>query len=303
MSVAADLLARFSGPIAPVLTCFDEEGELDLSRYAAEVEFLLASDVAGVSPGGSTGEGAALTDDELGQLVRLIKDKNDPRPIVAGVIRTSTKQAVRTAEVARDAGADALMVTPTFYNVLVPNDEGNLRFYSALAAVGLPVVIYNVVPQNVITPGLARRVMEIPNLLGVKQSVGGIQAMVEMRHAIEGRSLTFAATDELLPTCYLLGAEGAISAIVGLFPNVSARLWQLVRDGELAEALAIQKAMYPLWEIIRGGQFPARMKVAARATGREVGLSRSPLVDGDPVLQQAITEAVAAIEAQIGTLS
>ncbi|MCW5951423.1 MAG: dihydrodipicolinate synthase family protein [Propionibacteriaceae bacterium] len=303
MSVAPDLLARFSGPIAPVLTSFDADGELDLGRYASEVDFLLASDVAGISPGGSTGEGAALTDDELGQLVRLIKDRNDPRPIVAGVIRTSTKLAVRTAEVAKEAGADALMVTPTFYNVLVPNDEGNLRFYSALAEVGLPVIIYNVIPQNVVTPGLARRVMEIPNLLGVKQSVGGIQAMVEMRQAIEGRGLTFAATDELLPTCYLLGAEGAISAIVGLFPNVSAKLWRLVRDGGLAEALAIQKAMYPLWEIIRGGQFPARMKVAARVTGRDVGLSRSPLVDGDPVLQQAITGAVTTIESQIGTLS
>lgn len=303
MTVSAALAARFAGPIAPVLTSFDAAGELDLGRCSNEVDFLLASDIAGISPGGSTGEGAALTDEELGQLVNLIKAKNDPRPIVAGVIRTSTRQAVRAAQVARDAGADALMVTPTFYNVLVPNDEGNLRFYSALAEVGLPVIIYNVVPQNVISPALAGQLIEIPNLLGVKQSVGGIQAMVEMRHAIEGRGLTFAATDELLPTCYLLGAEGAISAIVGLFPNISARLWALVQAGEIAEALAIQKVMYPLWEIIRGGQFPARMKVAAHATGRDIGLSRSPLVDGDPVLAKAITETVTSIESRIGALS
>lgn len=303
MVIVSEPAARFLGPIAPVLTSFDADGELDLGRCSDEVDFLLASGIAGISPGGSTGEGAALSDDELGRLVGLIKAKGDSRPIVAGVIRTSTKQAVAAARVARDAGADAVMVTPTFYNVLVPNDEGNLRFYLALAEVGLPVIIYNVVPQNVITPVLADRLFEIPNLLGVKQSVGGVQAMVEMRHAIEGRGLTFAATDELLPTCYLLGAEGAISAIVGLFPNVSAELWRLVREGNLAEALAIQKAMYPLWEIIRGGQFPARMKVAARATGRDVGLSRSPLVDGDPVLQQAIGEAVTTIESQIGSLS
>ncbi len=303
MSVTPELAARFQGPIAPVLTSFDADGELDLGRYSDEVDFLLASGITGISPGGSTGEGAALTDDELGQLVGLIKAKGDPRPIVAGVIRTSTKLAVQTALVARNAGADALMVTPTFYNVLIPDDEGNLRFYSAVAEVGLPVVIYNVVPQNVIAPALADRLIDVPNLLGVKQSVGGIQAMVEMRNTIEGRGLTFAATDELLPTCYLLGAEGAISAIVGLFPNISARLWHLVREGELTEALAIQKAMYPLWEIIRGGQFPARMKVAAQATGRDVGMSRSPLVDGDPVLQKAIVEAVATIESQIGALS
>jgi 4-hydroxy-tetrahydrodipicolinate synthase len=50
---------------------------------------------------------------------------------------------------AKAAGANALMVTPVFYNVLVPDEKGNYSFYEAIAeAADLPVIIYNVVPQN-----------------------------------------------------------------------------------------------------------------------------------------------------------
>ena len=49
------------------------------------------------------------------------------------------------------------MVTPTFYNVLVPDDRGNEKFYRAISeAVGLPIIIYNVIPQNEIAPSCSR---------------------------------------------------------------------------------------------------------------------------------------------------
>lgn len=303
MSVSVETKNCFLGPIAPVMTSFDAQGEVDFDRYREEVGFLLHSDISGISPGGSTGEGAALTDEELVKMIGIIKATGDSRPVVAGVIRTSTRFAVDTAKAARDAGADVLMVTPTFYNVLVPNEAGNLAFYEAVCEVGLPVVIYNVVPQNTITPAAAQQIMEIPNMLGVKQSVGGLPAMYEMQNAIGANSLVYAATDEMLPTCYLLGAQGAISAIVGLFPNMSAHLWNLVQTGQLEEALRIQKAMYPIWEIIRGGQFPARMKVAAKATGRDLGYSRSPLLDGDPELQLRIETVLGQVQAKVGPLT
>lgn len=303
MVVSASVKDRIRGPIAPLLTSFTDTGEVDWDACQREVEFLLASGVAGISPGGSTGEGAALEDNELSRLVSLAKGMNDPRPVVAGVIRTSTRAAITTAKTALDAGADALMVTPTFYNVLVPDDDGNMEFYQRLCELGLPVVIYNVVPQNTITPQLADRLVEIPNLLGIKQSVGGIQAMFEMQVALGDRGSVYAATDEMLPTCYALGAEGAISAIVGLFPNLSAKQWSLVQEGNLEKALELQRIMLPLWQIIRGGQFPSRMKVAAAAAGRQVGRSRSPLHDGDNALATEIQSAIASIVSQIGALS
>ena len=43
-------------------------------------------------------------------------------------MRTCTRDAVNAGIKAKEAGADAIMVTPTAYNVLVPNEEACLTF-------------------------------------------------------------------------------------------------------------------------------------------------------------------------------
>jgi 4-hydroxy-tetrahydrodipicolinate synthase len=272
---------EFGGIVPPVISTFREDETIDAARYRREVRYLLDAGVHGISPGGSTGEGAALSDAELVEMIGLIRDENRAGvPVIAGVARSSTAAAVTTGLAAKAAGADALMVTPTFYNVLVPDAAGNARFYRAISdAVGLPIIIYNVVPQNEISSELMAELLEIEHVVGVKQSVGGIMAMYDMRMTCGDRGMVFAATDEMIHSCFALGADGAISAILALFPRLSVRMWDLTRAGRFAEALAIQNRLYPLWKIVRGPQFPARMKAAAKLLGRDCGWSKSPMSD------------------------
>lgn len=289
--------AALTGIIAPVLTPFTADGAVDLDAFRREVRVLLDAGVHGISPGGSTGEGAALTDDELVSMIEVIRAENHGGvPVVAGVIRSSTPAAVRTGLLARDAGADTLMVTPTFYNVLVPDAAGNRLFYQTLSdEVGLPIVIYNVVPQNEIGSELAAELLDIDNVVGIKQSVGGIMAMYDMRVLCRDKGSVYAATDEMLASCYALGADGAISAILALFPRTSVRMWDLVQAGRHEEALALQDRLYPVWRLVRGGQFPARMKAAAAAMGRDAGHPRSPLTPADDALRAELEDALAGI--------
>lgn len=265
------------GLIAPALTPFTADGTIDFGIYRDQVDSLLGQGVHGISPGGSTGEGAALEDEELGRLVADARTAAGDRPVVAGVIRTSTQSAVRTALVARDAGATALMVTPTFYNVLVPDDAGNESFYRAISdEVGLPIIIYNVVPQNEISPQLFTRLLEIEHVAGVKQSVGGVMAMYDMRLTAGPSAAVYAATDELLFTCFELGADGAISAVLSLFPAECRQMWDFAQDGRHAEGRALQDDIFAIWKVVRGPQFPSRMKAALSILGRDLGESRSP---------------------------
>ncbi len=270
---------KFSGIIPPIITPFDESGNIDRNIFKREVRHLINCGVHGLSPGGSTGEGAALTDEELAELIRIISEENIERlPIVAGVIRTSTQAAVKTALAAKAAGADALMVTPVFYNVLVPDEKGNYSFYKAISdAVGLPIIIYNVVPQNEITSEAFSRLLEIPNVIGIKQSVGGIMAFYDMVITNGEKGMIYAATDEMLYSTFDLGADGAISAVISLFPKLCVKIWDLVKQGNRAEAKRIQDEMYPIWKLIRGPQFPARIKAALKIMGRDCGISRSPM--------------------------
>ena len=284
-----------TGIIPPIVTPFNADGSINYETFKREVAHLCACGVHGLSPGGSTGEGAALTNDELAHLSTIARAESGGRlPVVAGVIRTSTHEAVRTAITASEAGADALMVTPVFYNVLVPDDEGNEAFYRELSdKVGLPIVVYNVVPQNEIRSDFFARMLDrVEHVVGIKQSAGGVMGFYEMKQMVGNRGLVFSATDEMLYSTFALGADGAISAILSLVPKTCVAMWNATRAGDHATARAMQDELYPLWKAVRGNQFPARMKAALRVMGRDCGLPRSPMVMPDEQYVRRISELV-----------
>lgn len=171
------MVKKYEGIIPPIVTPFDEAGEINESCLRREMELCMEAGAHGLSVGGSTGEGPTLHDDELCRMLEIGREFVGPeQTLVCGVMRMSTRDAVATGLRAREAGADAIMVTPTAYNVLVPNAEGMFSFYSTISReVGLPVIIYNVIPQNTISPALFHRLLdETEHVMGIKQSVGGI---------------------------------------------------------------------------------------------------------------------------------
>jgi len=134
----------FKGIIAPVTTPFNDNDEINEEKFRKEVKYLLDCGIDGISPSGSTGEGATLSDNELIRLVEIIKEENVNKiPIVCGIIRNSTHEAIKAAKAVKGVGADAIMVTPTFYLGGTDN-KGNYEFYRKLTEeVGLPIIVYN----------------------------------------------------------------------------------------------------------------------------------------------------------------
>lgn len=269
---------KIEGIVPPLVTPFKKNGEIDWPRVRQEIKFLISCGVDAISPGGSTGEGAALDDDELVALVKEIRSISSTIPIVCGVIRNSTKAAVRAGKAVEAAGASALMVTPVSYNVLVPDDEGNYNFYKTISDnVSLPIIIYNVVPQNTIKADLFDRLLDIKNVYGIKQSCGSIPAFYDMMVKCGTKGKIFSATDEMIASTFELGAHGAISAILSVFPKESVKMWKLVKEGNVKKALEMQKQLYPVWMAIAGNQFPIRVKYAIKLLGRDLGYTRSPI--------------------------
>lgn len=268
------------GMIPPILTPFNQDGSINEVLLAKEMDYAINAGVHGISVGGSTGEGPTLRDEELRDLITIAKEHVRPeQPIVCGIMRTCTRDAVRAGLVAKEAGADAIMVTPTAYNVLVPDEEGMFAFYSTLSEqVELPIIIYNVIPQNTIQPRLFHRLLnETDYVFAIKQSVGGVPALYAMKMECGDKGTLFAATDDMLATCFSLGAKGAISAVVSAFPSYSMDIWNAAQRGDWETAYAIQDKLYHPWQCIAGNQFPIRMKYALQVMGRDAGYCRSPI--------------------------
>ena len=271
---------KIAGIIPPIVTPFDPDGSINLKLAEKEMKICLDAGVHGISVGGSTGEGPTLRDEELVELIGVAKKLlKEEQSLVCGVMRTCTRDAVRAGLAAKEAGADAIMVTQPAYNVLVPNEQGMFDYYSTISKeVQLPIIIYNVIPQNTILPRLFKRLVdETEYVRGVKQSVGSVPALYAMKMAVGDKGDVYAATDDMLYTCYELGASGAISAILSVFPKECVDMFNYQQNGEKEKAFAIQNALYNKWQCLGGNQFPIRLKYALEVLGREPGLCRSPI--------------------------
>jgi dihydrodipicolinate synthase/N-acetylneuraminate lyase len=284
-----------SGLIAPAVTPFTKEETLDEKIFRREVKYLLNAGMHGICSGGSTGEGELISDAELVRMIEIIQEENSGKfPAVAGVIRNSTREAIRTALAVKKAGATVLMVQPIRY--LDGTDaDGNYRFYDRISeAVGLPMIIYNVVRQNEVRPAEFVKLLEIENVIGIKQcSINyGLQGFLEMALTCGKKSLIISAVDDMLYTTFDLGAVGALCASLTLFPEITVEIWNAFQAGDSERAKALQAKIFPIWNLIAGPQFQRRVKETLRQLGRPVGLAASPRGEATPAEKEIIRRAL-----------
>ena len=270
-------LNKLTGMIAPIVSPFDKNEELDLNMTRKEIQYLLTTGIDGISTGGSTGEGVLLSNEEIRKIIEIIVEENKNKiPIVAGIIRNSTREAIKTSLIAKEVGADALLITPVFYFGATP--EGNYEYYKLIAEkVGLPIIIYNVVPTNQITSEVMLKISEIEEVVGIKQV--GIEELVAMVSACEDRIKVFSACDDMLYGTYVSGACGAISAMIAAVPDLCVQQWKAFKNGDQKTAIEIHKKLCFVREAYNFTPFPGMLKEIINQLGRPVGKARSPILE------------------------
>ena len=266
----------FSGIIPPALTPFDDQEEIDVALFQRDVEYLLSTGIDGVGVAGSTGEGAVLTAEEVGRTVAAAREVvGNKVPIIAGVIADSVRQAIPIGNAAKEAGADGLLITPVYYNGAT--EEGNFQYYQTLSAhFSLPVIVYNVVATNRIPPELMARLVELPNVVGVKQvETDLIGAMV---NSCGANGAVYSAADNMLYPTYVAGCVGTISAIATVAPTLCVKQWNAVCEGDHATAREIHDQLGPVVASYLSRPFPGKVKLACQLQGRPMGTVRRPIL-------------------------
>ncbi|MBK4720822.1 dihydrodipicolinate synthase family protein [Azospirillum sp. YIM DDC1] len=268
-----------SGIIPPLVTPFTADGEIDEAAFRAQVRFMLQKGVHGVCVGGSTGEGHTLSTEELTRLVAISCEEVDGAvPVVAGIIVNSTRDAIAKARALEHLPVAALQVTPVHY-VFKPDEDATLAHFRTLASeTRMPIVIYNVVPWNYLSPSLLVRIMkEIDSVIGVKQSAGDLKLMADLLNEQVPGKLVFTAVDALLYPSFALGAHGTIAANPAAVPGVTVALWNAVQAGDHPRALEIHRSLLAFWNTINGDNLPGCVKHSLSRQGCEVGVPRQPM--------------------------
>lgn len=236
----------FGGIWVGLPTPFDEHDRLDPGAVAEAVRIAAAWGVTGVYTTGSTGEWYAIDDDEFAVLIEALdigrtRAGAEGHHILtqAGVTSTSTRGAVRRAEVAAARGVDSLQVA--FPSWIPLRDDECVGFLAdvAGAVTGVPLVHYNVGRAGRRVDGpLYRRIADaVPEVIGAKitGSDDGLWASLR-RHADD---LGFLVGETLLPARMADGARGTCSSYIYYAPALMTRLYGASAAGRYEDAAAI----------------------------------------------------------------
>ena len=163
-------MIAWAGIFHILATPFREDGALDTTGYPRLIESVLSTGVNGLTILGIAGEAHRLTDEERRRVVEtVVKETRGRVPVAVGVSASGTHLATAFARMARDHGADALMVAP-------PTGLKNLdavaeHYRIVAAATGLPIVLQDepVTTQvNMPAPFIAQVCAEIAQIQAVK---------------------------------------------------------------------------------------------------------------------------------------
>ena len=287
------------GIIPPVTTPFAADGALDEGALARQCQWLLDQGVHGITVGGSTGEGHTLEGAEAQRAVAAaVTAVNGRAPVIAGIIANSTREVVARGAALADLGVAALQITPVHY-LFRPHDDAMLEFYrAATEQTGLPVIIYNVVPWSYLAPELLCRILrDVGGVIGVKQSAGDLKLLADLLREAPAGSLILSAVDALLYPSFILGAHGAVAAILSAAPAACVALWEATARGDHRRALDLHGKLLALWNAIAGDNLPACVKYAQRVQHCPSGVPRAPMPAASAAQQGAIERALAGLDA------
>jgi 4-hydroxy-tetrahydrodipicolinate synthase len=272
-----------------------KDGAIDESALRNLIDWQIDSGIQGLVPVGTTGESPTLSHEEHKRVVEIaIAEARGRVPVIAGAGSNNTREAIELAIHAEKAGASAVLVVTPYYNK--PNQEGLFQHFRAIdAAVGIPIVIYNIPPRSVIDMSvdtMKRCYGELRNIVGVKDATGNVGRISLQRQAMGPDFLQFSGDDITALSCFAAGAVGCISVVSNVAPGLCAKLMSAAAAGEFAKALAVQDKLVPLHvaTFLEAGVTGA--KTGLNLLGRAEEEVRLPLVGSTAATRAAIKAAL-----------
>lgn len=282
----------WTGMMPAVTTKFTDDGQLDHFEMERCFALQIEAGNAGLITCGTLGEGNMLSHDERLDVLRVAKGVAGVRPVLLTISEPGTREACGLAARAAKAGADGLMIVPSpIYHTNFAETVANLN---AIAAAGdLPVMIYsNRVGYRVdVTPQMMLELAENPLMVAIKESSDDIRRCTEIFNTVGNRFKVLTGVDNLGLEALLMGCDGWVSGVSIAFPRENQAIYDLVRAGRIAEALAIYRWMRPLLDLDVSTFLVQQIKLAetiAIGSTEHVRAPRQPLAGEHRVRVEAL---------------
>ncbi len=291
-------MPEFAGVFPYLVSPTGADGAVLEAPLRELVEHLVGAGVHGLTPLGSTGEFAYLSNAQRREIVRIVVDQARGRvPVVAGVAATTTADAVAQARDCAALGADGILaVLEAYFPVPEP---GVVAYFTAIAdATPLPVVLYtnpNFQRSDLTLPAI-EALSHHPRIVAIKDASTNTGRLLSIMNRVGGRLDVFSASAHIPAAVMLIGGVGWMAGPACVIPRQSVRLYELCRAGDWAAALTLQRALWRINELFAQYSLAACIKGALALQGFAVG---EPLPPQAP-LSEAGRAAVAQALAELG---
>lgn len=285
----------FRGSIPALVTIFRDEA-LDENAFLDFVRWQVGEGSHGLVPCGTTGESATLTAAEHRRVIELAIEAADGRvKVIAGCGSNDTAHAIGLTRSAKEAGADAALHVPPYYNR--PNQEGIYAHLAAIAeAVDIPIILYNVPARTItdISVETMARLAKIANVIGVKDATGNLARVSAQRAACGEDFVQLSGNDDMALGFSAMGGTGCISVTANVAPRLCAEFQNACLSGSWKEALSLQDKLYPLHAALFTDASPGPVKYALGRVRPEFRSDlRLPMTPPSQASRKAVDEALA----------
>src|SRR5215475_3734836 len=220
-------MSDFHGVFPYLVSPIDASGQIRINVLEKLCDDLIAAGVHGLTPLGSTGEFAYLNAAQRAAVVETTIAAAKRRvPVVAGVVSTSTADAVTQAKAYQKLGADGILAILEAY---FPVKDGGIEsYFRAIAdAVDIPVVLYTN-PQfqrSDLSLDVIARLAEHPRIRYIKDASTNTGRLLSILNRCGDSIRVFSASAHIPAAVMLIGGVGWMAGPACIVPRESVKLY------------------------------------------------------------------------------
>ena len=266
----------FTGVHTALVTPFATDGSVDYPKLQELVEFQIAGGVDGIVPVGTTGESPTLRTPEHLKVIEVVVAQAAGRcKVIAGTGANSTDEAIELTASCKAFGVDGTLQVTPYYNK--PNNSGLIQHFSAVADLGLPVVLYNVPGRSAceIPLEVVAELANHPNIVSVKEAAGSVERVTRIKQLCDIEVLS--GDDSLALPMIQEGAIGVISVASNIIPAEVVALVRHAMAGEFDAAQALHNKYARLFDDLFIDTNPIPVKAAMAMMGMIEEIYRLPM--------------------------
>jgi dihydrodipicolinate synthase/N-acetylneuraminate lyase len=230
MTTNTNFSTPLRGIVPPMVTPLTDIDTLDIAGMERLIEHILAGGVSGLFILGTTGEFSSLSYRLRYEMIeRVCRQVKGRVPVLVGITDTSLVESANLARKAADAGAAAVVSAPPYY--YATGQPELIEYYQHLVPMlPLPLYLYNmpVHTKVMIDPGTVRKIAEMPNVIGLKDSSANAVYFRLVQHAMRDRQdfALFMGPEEITAEAVLFGANGGVNGGANMFPKLYVDLYK-----------------------------------------------------------------------------